>query len=100
MSTQHEQPSLFDGIDHDGETFDRDADGRRLNAQTQRVFDLMRDGTWRTLAEIAKATGDPEASISARLRDLRKEKFGGHAVERRRRGEVKRGLWEYRLKTK
>jgi hypothetical protein len=39
-------------------------------------------------------TGFPEASISARLRDFRKEQFGKHVVERRRRSQ---GQWEYRL---
>lgn len=34
------------------------------------------------------------ASISARLRDLRKPKFGGYVVERRRRTV---GTWEYRV---
>jgi hypothetical protein len=56
--------------DHDGATFDRKLDGKRLNEQTRRVFERMKDGTWRTLREIAAATGDPEASVSARLRDL------------------------------
>jgi hypothetical protein len=90
-------PSLFDGLDHDGEAFDRALDGKRLNAQTQKVFDLMKDGQWRTLAAISEATGAPEASVSARLRDLKKRKFGGFRVERRRVGEGRSGLWEYRV---
>jgi len=44
--------------------------------------------------DIVWPTSHPEASVSARLRDLRKEKFGGHVVERR---AVKRGLFEYRV---
>lgn len=36
-----------------------------------------------------------EASISARLRDLRKPNFGGYTVERRR---VEGGFYEYRVK--
>jgi hypothetical protein len=50
-----------------------------------------------TLQDIARETGDPEASISARLRDLRKPQFGGHTVERIRTGEGKRGLFLYRV---
>jgi hypothetical protein len=69
----------------------------RLNGQQRRVYLAMRDGAWRTLREIADATGDPDASVSARLRDLRKEKFGGFIVERRRRGETPKGTHEYRL---
>jgi hypothetical protein len=57
----------------------------------------MSDGAWRTLEEIRSRVGGSEAAISARLRDLRKDKFGGHIVESRRRGDGSRGLWEYRL---
>jgi hypothetical protein len=74
-----------------GETFDRERDGARLNAQSKRVFDAMKYGDWRTLANLAHVTRDPEASVSARLRDLRK---AGFTVERR---YVQRGLHEYRL---
>lgn len=55
----------------------------------------MKDGSWHTLPEIAAGTGDPEASISARLRDLRKPRFGSYVVDRRRRSQ---GLFEYRLR--
>lgn len=81
----------------DGITFEPKFDEDRLNAQALRVWRVIFDGRWRTLAEIAERTGDPEASISARLRDLRKERFGGHRVERRRRESPIRGLFEYRL---
>ena len=80
--------------DRAGETFDAKRDGRRLNAQAADVYRLMRDGKWRTLADIAAATDHPEASVSARLRDLRKAKFGGLTVER---NYVSRGLYEYRV---
>lgn len=81
-------------ISFDGQTFLPDRDGERLTRQHHRVLALMRDGAWRTLAEIAKITGDPEASVSARLRSLRTEKFGGYKVERR---YIRRGLHAYRL---
>ena len=81
----------------DGATFDLPSDGARLKSQLVAVYRLMFDGQWRTLREIADALGgQPEASVSARLRDLRKDRFGGFSVERRRRGEG-RGLFEYRL---
>lgn len=78
----------------DGATFDQEKDGTRLGLQHRAVFDLMRDGRWRTLAEIEDATGHPQASVSARLRDFRKPRFGGHRVNRRRRTE---GSFEYQL---
>lgn len=82
----------------DGETYVAERDGSRLRAQLDRVQRLMADGVWRTLGEIAEATGDAsDAAISARLRDLRKPRFGGFVVERRHRGDGGRGLYEYRV---
>jgi len=81
-------------LNFDGETYDAERDRERLGAQLRRVFDAMTDGKWRSLYEISQATHDPVQSISARLRDLRKERFGAHEVERR---NVEGGLFEYRL---
>lgn len=60
--------------------------------------------TWLTLEELAKLTHYPQASISAQLRHLRKQEFGGYEVEKRQRvsGRILRGedfgtVWEYRL---
>ena len=68
-------------------------DCARLEGQTLRIYRLMIDGIWRTLEEIQRATGDPQASISAQLRHLRKGRFGGNIVDKQRRGNQ----WEYRL---
>lgn len=89
-----------DADDFDGETYDRPKDRARLGRQLTAVATLMEDGEWRTLAEIAKAIGAPEASVSARLRDLRKPKFGRQAVQSQRRGGSLAGLWEYRIEKK
>lgn len=78
-----------------GSGYDHTLDHTRLRGQIQRVHTAMRDGEWRTLGEIEARTGDPQASISAQLRHLRKKKFGDHQVDKRRRGDG--GLWEYRL---
>lgn len=88
------QSSLFDQ-DRDGKTYERAKDYARLNAQHKRVYYAMQVDSWLTLARIAAMTGDPEASISARLRDFRKARFGGHQVRRRR--VAGGGLWEYKL---
>lgn len=79
----------------DGRTYDPELDSERLSTQLGQVYRLMSDGAWRTLREIAESVGAPEASVSARLRDLRKERFGRQAVERQRMGEG--GTWRYRL---
>jgi DNA-binding CsgD family transcriptional regulator len=80
-----------------GPAYEPKHDHARLTGQILRVWDLMRDGQWRTLQEIADRTGDPPASISAQLRHLRKKRFGLHTVERRSRGDRVAGLWEYRV---
>ena len=80
-----------------GPDYSPDLDFKRLTGQIKRVFDCMIDCRWRTLREIADITHDPEASISAQLRHLRKDRFGGHTILKRRRGDPKQGLWQYRL---
>ena len=60
--------------------------------------------TWLTLDELTMLTHYPPASISAQLRHLRKQEFGGYEVEKRQRvsGRILHGedfgtVWEYRL---
>jgi hypothetical protein len=73
-----------------GATYEPVRDGKRLCAQALRVYAFVKDGCWHTLAEIAAATGDPEPSVSARLRQIR---ASGFTVER---AYVENGLWKYR----
>ena len=90
-----------DGLHIDGSTYEPVHDEVRLGKQALAVFELMRDGNWRTLREITEAIGGgSEAGVSARLRDFRKDKFGGHVVNRRRRGEAANGVFEYQVKVK
>lgn len=91
-------PRLERPVDFDGGTYVSRFDRQRLGAQLRAVKALMLDGEWRSLAQIRTATGYPESSVSARLRDLRKIRFGGYAVERRRVGEPKSGMFEYRVR--
>ena len=78
----------------DGDDYVPPRDDPRLTKQYHRIFALMRDGAWRSLPAIERATGDPPASISAQLRHMRKARFGGHTVNRRYLGD---GLYEYQL---
>ena len=80
-----------------GATYEAEHDQDRLSRQYDHVWILMRDGEWRTLSEIAALLDYPEASISARLRDMRKKRFGAHTVNRRSRGDREHGLFEYQL---
>lgn len=109
------QPTFFEVYDltpppmppkFDGETIIEGWDAERLGGQWKRVFDVMSDGRYRTLeeiqTEILRTTGihDSITGISARTRDFRKSKWGGHWVNSRRRGDEKRGVWEYSLEVK
>lgn len=78
----------------DGETFDEEKDGERLTRQLDQVREAMSDGNWYTLEELHEKTGFPVSSISARIRDLRKEKNGSYLVEDKRSSN---GTWIYRL---
>lgn len=67
--------------------------------QISRVLLFLLDGKWHTLAEIEKAgLGTPDA-ITARLRDLRKRRYGSYKIEKQRTKDRQTfGLWEYRIK--
>lgn len=80
--------------DRSGITYEPKRDRKRLNKQAIAVFQFMSDHEWHSLRDISEATGAPEASASARLRDFRSEKFGGFNVERR---HLSKGLWQYRM---
>lgn len=81
----------------DGAPFDPTEDGERLSRQLFAVRSLMLDGRWRTFVQIQESIGmGTEAAISARLRDLRKPRFGAYEVLRRRVPGTK-GLYEYRV---
>ena len=84
----------FDGFG--GDTYNPAIDRERLGAQQCRVVEAMLDGKWRTLDEIHRLTGDPHASISARLRDVRKI-YNSDAMQHRR---LKDGLFVYRIELK
>jgi hypothetical protein len=96
---------LFSALDKDvfgGETYEAERDFVRLKGQLKRTWDVMKDGKWRTLKQIANEASalradrgrDSEAAISARLRDFRKKEFGKYEVHARNDGG---GLWRYRL---
>ena len=85
----------------DGDSYDPKQDYYRLRTQLDRVRWLLLNPKGRrwTLPELKDAVGlgAMEASISARIRDLRKEKFGSYDVRHER---VNGGLWEYWIEDK
>ena len=80
--------NYFDGADY------REQDFERLTGQMARIYDLMKDGQWRTLKQIATITNSPEASVSAQLRNFRKARFGALQVNRKR---ITEGTYAYQL---
>jgi len=83
----------------DGDTYDEDRDGDRLETALDRVYRTMSDGAWHTIKGLAILSGSSEAGASARIRDLRKEKirergYPNRGVESKR---IKGGLWAYRM---
>lgn len=79
----------------DGATFDAKLDGPRLTTQLEAVRMVISGGGWWTLSDISTLADAPQSSVSARLRDLRKPRFGKHTVERRRVADA--GTYEYRM---
>ena len=63
------------------------------------IYTYIQDERWHTLRDIEDATNQPQSSISAQLRNLRKPQFGSHTIERRRHvsSDPHSGLHEYRL---
>jgi hypothetical protein len=77
-----------------GSDYDHGRDSGRLTRQHERVLAVMQDNKPHTLSEISEITGDPEASVSAQLRHLRKPRFGGHHIAKTHLGN---GLYSYQL---
>lgn len=84
-----QQELVFDGADYVHEL-----DGKRLAKNHLKLKNLMQDQRFRTLSEISAITNIPEASVSAGLRDFRKERFGSHIVNK---NYLENGLYSYQL---
>jgi hypothetical protein len=67
----------------------------RLDGDVGRVLEAMKDGGRYTLRQLSASLDIPEASCSARIRDLRKQEFGSHVIEKHALGG-RRG-YAYRL---
>jgi len=86
------QPSLLDWVPA-GQTYWPELDRDRLSKQVRAVLDVLSTGKTFTLRELADAAECPEASASARFRDLRSLNFPVHSE---RKG--KSGTWLYSMK--
>jgi len=84
----------------DGRTYLPERDGKRLKSQLEAVRYVMSDGRWRTIPEIHRELSvlgfyATETSISSRIRDLRKSKFGAFKVFSQ--PTDRQGLWAYKV---
>lgn len=87
----------LENVKFDGSDIDSEKDNLRLAGQLKVIYDLVKDGKYRTLREIEDQTNYPQSSISAQLRNLRKERYGSFNIEKRSRGDRENGLFEYRI---
>jgi len=84
--------------DFDGETYDKNRDQVRLSRQIDKVQQFLEGNDYVTLDEISAATGIKNiSSISARIRDLRKDRHGNRVVDRK---YISDGLYSYKLMPK
>src|SRR5262245_10856013 len=77
-----------------GASYEPSRDYERMNGQLRRVYEVMKDGHWHSLESLAREAGGTVASVSARVRDFRKRKYGSRLVERK---HIKEGLFLYRM---
>ena len=92
----HKDGTLKQPPSIDGASYNPAVDGSRLSKQFLDVWNCLKIGGWWSLADIESYTGHPQSSISARIRDFRKAKFGSHNTERKR-AEKRKGTFVYRL---
>lgn len=85
---------MINGLTFDGSNYEHERDNERLTKQYLTIFNFMKDGKFRTLKEIESYVNYPQASISAQLRHMRKERFGAHTVNKNYLGN---GLYQYQL---
>jgi len=68
--------------------------------ERERVYEVMKGGAWWTLFDLQREVESrfgcrySDSSISARVRDFRKEMFGGYEVKKR---QIGGRVFEYRL---
>ena len=89
-----------------GWSYDRESTRTQLEIVRDVMLSAAECDAWLTLTEISRMARFGEASISAQLRHLRREQFGGYRVEKRRRETeassvitkmLAPGKWEYHI---
>lgn len=88
---------LSESITFDSESYCDEIDYKPLRGQLALIFALIKDGEYRTLADIVDECGGRIKSTAARLRDLRKPEYGSYIVDKKL-VEGKKTTWEYAIK--
>jgi hypothetical protein len=63
-------------------------------SQLQKVKQILELGAWVTLYELARLVEASECGVSSRIRDLRKYKYGGYIIVKRK---INPNTYQYRL---
>jgi len=82
-------PPVFHGDD-----YQKPRDHTRLKNQLETILDLLKKGSWYSLPQLSEMTGYMTSSISAQIRNARKERNGGYTIEKK---YIENGLYLYRL---
>ena len=69
-------------------------DRERLTGQFEGVWEIMRDGEYHTIKEVAEKTGEPAQSVGRQIRYIRSKPRGSHVLEREYRGH---GIYAFRV---
>jgi len=81
--------------DFDGDDYQQDRDQVRLSNSLDKIRDFMEGKPPMTVEEVMQGTGlKSVTSVSANIRNLRKEQHGSRVVER---SYVSDGLYKYQL---
>jgi hypothetical protein len=82
--------TLFDGV-----TISPQVDDNRLTILQGRVYSYLRQHDWVTLRQLSEACNGTETSVSARIRDLRKSRWGSHEIHTCH--VTGDGVWRYKM---
>ena len=83
--------------DFDGDDYVANRDNTRLTNQIDKVRMYMENAGYLTVKQIAADLKQPEPSVSAQIRNLRKDRFGARTVNREYRGN---GCYAFKLEPK
>ena len=81
----------------DGDDYVTDRDSVRLTSQLDKVRVYMEGADYLTVQQISADIQQPEPSVSAQIRNLRKDRFGARTVNREYRGD---GCYAFKLEPK